>query len=89
MDEIRWDSKKHGLFVASPMAVDKMIRTHLPASPNQLRNIVQERTEVDFSDVSEVSAFLVILASFEDNNAYCSHQPVNTDYAGAFPVGEE
>lgn len=64
-EQIVYEHPKHGYFPATPYQVDKAIRKHLPASPLGLRNIVELQTNLDYSDVHEVAAFLVILASFE------------------------
>jgi hypothetical protein len=58
----------HGIYTANAFDMDRAIAKYLPASPRELRAIVTERTggEIDYSDVNAVSAFLVILASFDD-----------------------
>ncbi|QGJ91033.1 hypothetical protein HWC82_gp45 [Gordonia phage Yikes] len=55
----------HGLYQASARAVDEAIAKYLPASVEELREKVHERTDVDYSDVDSVSFFLVMLAEWD------------------------
>lgn len=57
----------HGMFVASAYQVERAMLLYLPASPAELRERVQYivGSELDYSDVTEVSTLLVILASFD------------------------
>jgi hypothetical protein len=71
------DLGRHGTYSAPAMLVDAMISRHLPASPNQLRAIVTESTDgmpIDWSDVSDVTAFLVVLAEWYEGELQNSYQ---------------
>ena len=56
---------RHGTFKATAYQMDRAMVEYLPASVNSLRKVVNARTGLDYSDVHEVSTFLVMLASFE------------------------
>jgi len=66
------DIPGHGTFSAPAIVVDMMIARHLPASPRELRAEVQKRIGEpneragipDYSDVIDVTAFLVMLADW-------------------------
>jgi hypothetical protein len=55
----------HGAYETTPEALDLMMSKFLPASPEQLRQVLSERSEVDYSDVHSVSALLLVLAEYE------------------------
>lgn len=61
----------HGLYTCTSDVLDMMIERHLPASPEELRRIVEDRTTGTWSatgpwsDVHEVSIFLIVLGDFE------------------------
>ena len=64
----------HGVFVASTAVLDIVIDRHLPASVNDLRARVSAVAEgIDYSDVHEVSAFLMILADWEQGRIDNDH----------------
>ncbi|QFG10585.1 hypothetical protein HWC68_gp45 [Gordonia phage Gibbin] len=64
----------HGLYQASARAVDDAIAKYLPASLEDLRKIIEERTEgTDYSDVDSVSFFLVMLAEWDGVDCGPSH----------------
>jgi hypothetical protein len=63
---IRFTSKNHGTYEATPLALDAAIAKYLPASPLTLRRILEYRApEIDWADVRDVSAALVILADWD------------------------
>lgn len=62
------DVPGHGQHKVTSDALDASIAKYLPASPAQLREIVEERTGLDYAQVREVSTFLVILADFDHNS---------------------
>ena len=56
----------HGTYSSTPRGVDTMIQKYLPASVKQLRDRVTEISpDVDWSNVTDVSAFLIVLAEWE------------------------
>lgn len=59
------DIPGHGSFTPTAASVDLAIERYLPASPRQLQALVTERTGIDYSDVHEVSALLIVLADTE------------------------
>jgi hypothetical protein len=68
----------HGSYSCSAYALDRVIEKYLPASPARLRKIVEANAGTDYSDVREVSTFLVILADFEEayfNNLFATNGP--------------
>lgn len=59
-------TSNHGTYETTPEALDLMMSKFLPASPEQLRQILSERApDIDYSDVRSVSALLVVLAEYE------------------------
>ena len=58
---------RHGTHEATGAAVELTITRYLPDSVANLRRLVEERSGVDFSDVDDIAAFLVILADFDWN----------------------
>jgi len=56
----------HGTYSCPDYVMDLMIERHLPASPAQLRAIVEERSQESFSDVLGASTFLIILGDWWD-----------------------
>lgn len=72
------DLGDHGTYSAPAMLVDAMISKHLPASPNQLRAKVEAVTDgmpIDWSDVSDATAFLVVLADWYEGELQNSYAP--------------
>lgn len=55
----------HGTFFTDSLGLDAVMAKYLPASPNSLRETVEERSGIDYSNVGDVSVFLIILASFD------------------------
>ena len=55
----------HGEHTVPAYEVDRAIARYLPASPNGLREIVEERTGENWNHVLDVSVFLVVLADFD------------------------
>jgi len=64
MDKITL-TNDHGTFTTTAMGLDRAIACYLPASPNGLREVITERTSLDYADVRDVSAFLVMLADMD------------------------
>lgn len=60
----------HGTFWLHPGELDMAISKYLPASAAQLRAIVEERTGIDYSDVHDVGALLIILADVDHEAAH-------------------
>lgn len=58
-------TNKHGDFTTSGYGLDCALTAYLPASPNDLRKIVEDATGLDYSDVHYVSEFLIILADLD------------------------
>ncbi|MDQ6796457.1 MAG: hypothetical protein M3011_00290 [Actinomycetota bacterium] len=65
MDPITCSIGDHGTFTSTTGQFDVLISRYLPASPAGLRAIVAERSEVDYSDVRDVSALLLILGELD------------------------
>jgi hypothetical protein len=60
----------HGLFRTTPAGLDRTMKQYLPASPEQLRRIVEEvNPESSYADVQTVSELLMILADAYYPNA--------------------
>jgi hypothetical protein len=55
----------HGKFSAFANTVDSVMQYYLPTSVAALRPIVKQRTNIDFDDVHDLTALLVVLADFE------------------------
>lgn len=58
----------HGTFETGTMRLDRMIATHLPASPNEMRLKYEAAVSAQpgtFADLSEVSDFLIMFAELE------------------------
>lgn len=55
----------HGTFSVSAARLDDAVSRYLPSSPRQLRAIVEERTQLDYSDVRDASALLIVLADLD------------------------
>lgn len=67
MERVTYAHEVHGTITVTAAALDETIRRYLPASAYDLRTTVEERTEVSYRDVFDVSAFLIILADFDHN----------------------
>jgi hypothetical protein len=58
----------HGYYRVTTAALDATMSRYLPASPADLRAIVSEREpDIDYSEVTDAVAFLVILADWTYN----------------------
>jgi hypothetical protein len=62
---IAYRHPQHGVFEAHPFKVDELAYRYVHLLTDELRELVEEQTELDYSDVTSASAFLIILASFE------------------------
>lgn len=66
--EVTCTIKGFGFVRVTSAALDAAMSKYLPASPAQLRELVEHRCEpVTFKQVSDVSAFLIILADIDYN----------------------
>lgn len=72
------DLGPHGTWTASTPVLDRAINRYLPASPQVLRSLVEERLSTnnltgyqyarrDWSDIASVSELLVVLAALDSN----------------------
>lgn len=61
---ISTDVQGLGRFEVPARLVDRAIEEYLPASGQQLHDIVEERTGSEFLEPWDVSTLLVVLASF-------------------------
>jgi hypothetical protein len=65
-DPIRIHIAKHGWFQTTAYRFDLLIERYLPASPQGLRQQIEERSpEIDYSDVHTVTECLMILAELD------------------------
>lgn len=55
----------HGYWDATPYALDAAIARYLPASAKKLRELCEERAQCNYSDIHDVSTFLVMLADWD------------------------
>jgi hypothetical protein len=56
----------HGTFTTTTSALDLMISRHLPASPEQLRRVLNASTDAHlYDDLRDVSELLIMLADAE------------------------
>lgn len=69
-----------GGYTVTADALDAAMAKYLPASPAQLRAIVEDRSGVEYPEVTTVSAFLVMLADFDHN---VDSSPLSIDAARA------
>lgn len=63
--EVRSPKGPHRTLSVHPIHLDAVMAKYLPASPRDLRTIVESRTGIDYADVHEVSTFLLILADLD------------------------
>jgi hypothetical protein len=54
-----------GTIEIRPMPFDLTIARYLPASVNSLRELIKERTEIDYTNVHTVTECLAILAALD------------------------
>lgn len=58
----------HGLFTATPQAVERVMRIHWPSTKTELVALVTEHVSpLDYSDVGTRIELIVVLASFRDD----------------------
>ncbi len=65
MDLIKCSIAGHGNYTSTTGQFDVLISRYLPASPARLRVVLAERNEIDYSDVRDVSALLLILGELD------------------------
>lgn len=65
-DRITVYIKGYGEYGTTPRGLDRAIGEYLPASAQALREIVEYRAGHEFTEVYDVSTFLVVLADFDD-----------------------
>lgn len=63
----------YGMAMCSVDALDRAMQKYLPASPSALRDVAEMRTQLTFADVKTVSAFLIILADFDELRSKLDH----------------
>lgn len=76
---VRVNIKGHGEYSTTTAGLDKAIGAYLPASCSVLRDIAEERAGHRFEGVYDVSAFLIILADFDDAAEEMERNIANTD----------
>lgn len=64
-DRITLRSTVHGSFQVSAESLDRLMDRYLPASPAQLRKIIAERSEVDYSDLTTITECLMVLGELD------------------------
>lgn len=64
-DKVSVNILGHGLYEAPAFIVDAMIAKHLPSSSYKLRQLVEKRSGLDWSDVQDMTTFLIVLADWE------------------------
>ena len=67
LDIVNVTIKGHGTHTVTSAALDMAMLRYLPSNPARLRAIVEERTASDWSDVEDVSTFVIVLADFDFN----------------------
>ncbi|AVO22564.1 hypothetical protein PBI_PAEDORE_81 [Streptomyces phage Paedore] len=64
-DRITMNIKGHGQYQTDAEHFDMLMARHLPASVEELRAQIQERTtEIDYSDLATVTECLMVLAEY-------------------------
>jgi hypothetical protein len=61
------DIPGHGRHTVTAAALDDAMTRYLPNDTRTVRAIVNERTASDYSDVTDLSALLIMLADFDHN----------------------
>jgi hypothetical protein len=74
----------HGTFTTVGSGLDLAMLRYLPASPDQLREVMSDATGLDYSDIHSVSEFLIMLADADPPAV--RHRPPLTRRNGRKPV---
>jgi hypothetical protein len=68
LDNLKITIGTHGAFQTYAARFDLLIARYLPASPRQLRALIEERAEgsgIDYSDLDSVTECLMVLAEYD------------------------
>lgn len=61
--QVAMETTSQGSFQTTAWELDEAIEKYLPASPKELRAIIEDRTSgEDYSEVTELSALVIVLA---------------------------
>jgi hypothetical protein len=61
-------SSEHGQFQVSAESLDRLMDRYLPASPRQLRKLIEERADgsgIDYSDLTTITECLMVLGEYD------------------------